>query len=81
VILGVLYGHLEYDGQALLDRAGDPGGHLWSRVPVVCAHRAASALATAAAGLVARQLVNDPGGDAGILQPGREGMAEIVSAM
>ena len=61
MILGGLHGHLEYDGQALLNRA--------------------SVLATAAAGLVAHQLVNDPGGDAGVLQPGREGMAEIVSVM
>jgi hypothetical protein len=26
-------------------------------------------------------LVNDPGGNAGVLQPGREGVAKVVGAM
>jgi hypothetical protein len=30
---------------------------------------------------MAHQLVNDTGGDAGVLQPGREGVAEVVGAM
>jgi hypothetical protein len=33
------------------------------------------------AGLVAHQLVDDPSGDAGIFQPGREGVTEIVGAV
>src|SRR5215216_4838499 len=46
------------DHQALLDRGHDPGGHLRGGVPVVGAHRAAPVLATAAAGLMAHQLIN-----------------------
>jgi hypothetical protein len=34
-----------------------------------------------AAGLVAHQLVDHPGGDAGVLQPGREGVVEVVGAV
>ena len=34
-----------------------------------------------AACLVAHQLVDDPGRDAGVLQPGREGVAEVVGAV
>jgi hypothetical protein len=30
---------------------------------------------------MAHHLVNDPGGDAGVLQPGREGVAEVVRAV
>jgi hypothetical protein len=33
------------------------------------------------AGLMAHQLVDDPSGDAGIFQPGREGVAEVVGAV
>jgi hypothetical protein len=38
-------------------------------------------LTAAAGGLVAHQLVDHPGGDAGVLQPGREGVAEVVGAV
>ena len=37
--------------------------------------------AGSSAGLVAHQLVNDPGRDAGVLQPGRVGVAEVVGAV
>jgi hypothetical protein len=33
------------------------------------------------AGLVAHQLVDHPGWDAGVLQPGREGVAKVVGAV
>jgi hypothetical protein len=35
----------------------------------------------AAASLVAHQLIDHPGGNAGVFQPGREGVAQIVRAM
>jgi hypothetical protein len=44
------------------------------------AHGGASVLSAAAAGFVAHQLVDHPGGDAGVLQPGRVGVAEVVGA-
>jgi hypothetical protein len=68
----------EHDRQSLLNGLNHPAGHLRGGVPVVGADRA-PAEAAAAAGLVAHQLVNHPGGDAGVLQPGRVGVAEAVS--
>jgi hypothetical protein len=67
VVLKRLLGYLEYDGQALLDRSGDAGGHLRGGVPVVGAHRAASLLASATGRFVAHQLVNDAGRVADVL--------------
>jgi hypothetical protein len=63
----------EHDRQPLLDGIDDPGGHLRGGVPVVSADRAPAKVAATAAGLVAHQVVNHPGGDAGVLQPGRVG--------
>ena len=74
-------GYFEHDGQSLLGGRNDSGGHLRGGVPIVSAHGAAVLLAAAAAGLVAHQLVNHPGGDAGVLQPGRVGVAEVVRAV
>jgi hypothetical protein len=59
----------EHDRQPLLDGVDDPGGHLRGGVPVVGADRA-PAKAAAAAGVVAHQLVDHAGRDAGVLQPG-----------
>jgi hypothetical protein len=73
--------HLQHDGQALLDRGGDPGRHLRGGVPVVGAHGAAALLAAATGRLMAHHLIDDPGGDAGVLQPGREGVPKVVGAM
>jgi hypothetical protein len=70
----------ERNCQSLLDGVDDPGGHLWGGVPVVGADRAAAEVA-AAAGLVAHELVNHPGGDAGVLQPGRVGVPQVVGAV
>jgi hypothetical protein len=79
-IVGGMVG-LEHDGQALLNRSGDADGHLRGGVPVVGAHRAAALLPAAAGGLVTHQLINHPSGEAGVLQPGREGVAKVVGAM
>jgi hypothetical protein len=50
-------------------------------VPVVQADAAAAVQLAAAAVPVAHELVNDPGRDAGVLQPGGEGVAEVVGAV
>jgi hypothetical protein len=62
----------------LLDGLDDPGGHLRGGVPVVGADRTAAEVATAA-GQVTHQLINHPGRDAGVLQPGRVGVAELAA--
>jgi hypothetical protein len=64
----------------VLGGLNDPGGHLRGGMPVVSAHGAPAEVA-AAAGLVAHQLVDHPGGDAGVLQPGRVGVPEVMSAV
>jgi hypothetical protein len=71
----------EHDRQPLLNGVNGPGGHLRGGVPVVGADRAPAEVAAAAAGLVAHQLVDHPGRDAGVLQPGRVGVAEVVGAV
>ena len=71
--------YFEHDRQSLLNGLNDPGGHLRGGVSVVGADRAPAEV-TAATG-VAHQLVNHPGGDAGVLQPGRVGVAEVVRAV
>jgi hypothetical protein len=43
-------------------------------VPVDPAHRAAAGATVAAAACMPHQLVDDPGGDGGVLQPGGEGV-------
>ena len=50
-------------------------------VPVVGAHGTAALLAGAAGGLVAHHLIDHPGRDAGVFQPGREGVAEVVGSV
>ena len=76
-----LLGHSEHDRQPPVDGVDYAHGHLRSGVPVVSAHGTALVLAGAAGGLVAHQLVDDPGRDAGVLQPGRVGVAEVVGAV
>jgi len=73
VTLNRQLGYFEHDRQSLLDGLNHPAGHLRGGVPVVGADRAPAQVAAAAAGLVAHQLVNHPGGDAGVLQPTRIG--------
>jgi hypothetical protein len=78
VALKRLFGHLEHDRQSLLNGIDDSGSHFRGGVSVVGAHGAAAVLAGAARGLVTHQFVDHPGGDAGVLQPGRVGVAEVV---
>jgi hypothetical protein len=73
-------GDPQHHREALLDRCGDAGGHLRRGVAVVGAHGAAALLAGAAGSLVPHHLIDDPGGDAGVLQPGREAVADVVGA-
>jgi hypothetical protein len=49
-------------------------------VPVAEADRAALVAAAVAAG-VAHEFVDHPGGDAGVLQPGREGVPKVVRSV
>jgi hypothetical protein len=49
-------------------------------VPVVGAHGTAPLLTDPASGLMAHHLIDDPGWDAGVLEPGRECMPKIVGA-
>jgi hypothetical protein len=72
--------YCEPDHQSLLNGLNDTAGHFRGGVPVVGADRA-PAKAAAAAGLVAHQLVNHPGGDTGVLQPRRVGVPEVVRAV
>jgi hypothetical protein len=66
--------------QATLDGHDDPGGHLRGGVAVVGTHGAAQVLGAAGAGLVAHELIDHPGRDAGVLQPGREAVPEVMGA-
>ena len=66
--------------KALVQRRGHPGHHRRGRLPIDTAHRAAAGVAVAAATGVAHQLINDPRGDGGILQPRREGMPQVMRA-
>jgi hypothetical protein len=50
-------------------------------MPVAGAHGAALMLPAATCGLMAHQLVDDPGWDAGVVQPGGAGMAKVVGAV
>ena len=64
--------HADDNHQAILDRHDDPGGHLRGGVAVMGTHSAAQVLGAAGAGLMAHQLIDYPGREAGVLQPGRE---------
>jgi hypothetical protein len=75
------FGRRQHHRQALLDRGQEAGGHLRGGVPVVGADGAAPVPPGPAAGLVAHHLVDDPGRDAGVLQPGREGVPKVVGAV
>jgi hypothetical protein len=66
--------------QPLGDYRDHPRLHRLGHVPVAGTDHAALALAPAA-GLVAHQLIDHPGRDAGVLQPGREGVPGLVGAV
>jgi hypothetical protein len=59
---------------------GDAGDHCGSRLSVDPAHGTAAGGVVGAAAGVAHQLVDHPGGDGGVLQPGREGMPQVMGA-
>jgi hypothetical protein len=67
--------------QALLDCGHHASGHLRGGVPIVGPDGAGLLPAGPPAGLVAHQLIDDPGRDAAIFQPGGEGVAEVVGAV
>jgi hypothetical protein len=75
-----LLSHAEHDCQPPVNGVDNAHGHLRGGVPVVGAHGAALLLA-AAGGLVTHQLIDHPRRDAGVLQPGRVGVAEVVGAV
>jgi hypothetical protein len=66
------------DRQPFLDRIDYPDRHLWSGVPVAGADPAAAVQLPVAASLMPHQLIDHPRGDATILQPGREGVPQVV---
>jgi hypothetical protein len=76
-----LLSDLQHHREPLLDRGGDAAGHLGGGVPVEGPHGAAALLAAATGRLMTHQLVDDPGRDASVLQPGREGVPKVVGAM
>jgi hypothetical protein len=74
--------HRDRLGQPRVERLEDAGLHRRRGVPVDRPHRA-HALGHpggSAGGRVAHQLVDHPGRDAVVLQPGREGVPEVVGA-
>jgi hypothetical protein len=72
--------HVKHDHETLVDRFNHTGGHGVGGVPVAGTDPAAAVQLAAAAALVAYQLVNHAGRDAGVLQPGREGVPEVRPA-
>jgi hypothetical protein len=70
---------LERNAQALVNRGQDPRLHLGCQVPVDGTDGAPTGLpAACSGGPVAHQLIGHPDRDAGILQPGREGVPQVV---
>jgi hypothetical protein len=58
-----------------------PREHGRRGLPVDATHRPLITASTAAAAGVAHQLIDYPRGDAGVFQPGGEGMAQVVGAV
>jgi hypothetical protein len=73
-------GDLEGERQSLVERLDNSGGHLRGGMPVAGADAAATLPLPVAAALVTHQLIDDPGGDALVLQPGREAVPKIVGS-
>jgi hypothetical protein len=74
-----LGGYFQNHRETRLDRAYDARGHLRGRLSVHAPH-AAPLLRMPASG-VAHDLVNHAAGDAGVLQPRREGVPQVVRAV
>jgi hypothetical protein len=66
--------------QAPVNDCQHAGPHLGRHLPVVRADRAAVVF-PAPTGMVTHQLVDYPSQDAAVLQPGREGVSQVVRAM
>ena len=69
---------LESERQPSVERLDDSGGHLWGGVPVAGADAAATLQLPTAAALVTHELIDHPGRDAIVLQPGRKAVPKIV---
>jgi hypothetical protein len=67
--------------KALIQCGGHPGHHRRGRLPVDPAHGAAAAGAVAAAAGVAHQLIDHARRDGRVLQPGGEGVPQVMRAM
>ena len=65
---------------AVVKRGSHAGHHRRGRLPVDPPHRTATGAAVAAAAGMSYQLVDNPSRDAAILQPGREGVAQVMLA-
>ena len=68
----------ESERQPCVERLEDSDGHLWGGVPVAGADAAATLELPAAAALVTHKLIDHPGRDAGVLEPGRKAVPKIV---
>jgi len=73
-----LLGDAEGEGKSRVQRLDHPGGHLRGGVPVVGADATATLQLSTAAALVAHQLIDHPGRDALLLQPGGEAVPQIM---
>jgi hypothetical protein len=74
-------GDLDHHRQPSLDGCGDADGHLRRGVAIARTDATPALELAAAAPLVAHQLIDHPSGNAGVLQPGREGMAQVVGTV
>jgi len=72
----LIVGNREDDRKALLERGDYAGEHLWGRFAVDPTYPAA-VLGAPATG-VAHQLIDHSGGDAGVFQPSREGVPQVM---
>jgi len=69
---------MERERQPGVERLDDSGGHLWGGVPVAGADAAATLELPAAAALVTHELIDHPGRDAVVLEPGRKAVPKIM---
>ena len=69
---------MERERQPGVERLDDPGGHLRGGVSVAGTDAAATLQLPTAAALVTHQLIDHPGRDAFVLQPGREAVPKIM---
>jgi hypothetical protein len=65
----------------IVQGGGYAGQHCWGRLAVDAAHQASAGAAVAAAARVAYQIVDHPGGDGGVFQPGGEGVPQVMGPL